>query len=196
MTCLALVLLVGGCQKMAPPALPAAVSGRPALEEQIAAVRSGGSTKIKIEGAIITDDDLQLLADLAPLESLVLQVPTEISDAGLAHLAGLMNLKTLNLKNSTVTDEGLAALAGLPRLELLRLGSSQVRGPGLRHIAELAELRHLILQKAPLADAGLAHLHGLGKLESLYVEETETTPEGLRALQKALPNLSHVHPHY
>ena len=57
-----------------------------------------------------------------------------MTDAGLAHLTGLENLKSLNLAANQVTDAGLVHLAGLTALEYLNLSRTQVTDVG---VAEL-----------------------------------------------------------
>lgn len=89
---------------------------------------------------------------------------TQVTDAGLAHLKGLTNLKSLDLYYTRVTDAGLVHLKGLKNLEWLRLEGTQV------------------------TDAGLVHLKGLTKLQTLSLYSTQVTPEGVKDLQQALPN--------
>jgi hypothetical protein len=215
--------IVAGCDRppTGPQAATGPSTSAPAEDSftiQVARVRAGESDRIKIEASEVGDSELLQLAgltglrhlvckrsratdhgltalrELTQLESLVLQGAPRVSDAGLSRLAGLMNLRTLNLGQTEVTDDGLVAVAGMTRLTLLRLGSSHVAGPGLAHLSGMQELRHLILQDAPLTDDGLSHLRGLRKLESLYVEQTRVTPDGIADLLRTFPHL-HVHPH-
>ncbi len=88
-----------------------------------------------------------------------------VTDADLAHLAGLTNLEGLYLSGTQVTDAGLAHLAGLTNLQELDLGNTQV------------------------TDAGLAHLAGLTNLVELYLTNTQVTDAGVEALRKKLPKL-------
>ncbi|MDO4570150.1 MAG: hypothetical protein Q4D38_07195, partial [Planctomycetia bacterium] len=53
---------------------------------------------------------------------------TNITDAGLAHLAGLTNLNWLGLENTNITDAGLAHLYGLTQLKSLSLPSKALQG--------------------------------------------------------------------
>ena len=60
-------------------------------------------------------------------------IGSEVTDAGLAHLAGLAALKFLHLNDTQVTDAGLAHLTGLTALEVLGLSGTQVTDAGLAH---------------------------------------------------------------
>ena len=60
-----------------------------------------------------------------------------------------------------MTDAGLAHLAGLTGLQRLYLGNTRVTDAGLAHLKELTGLRHLDLEETGVTDAGLAHLEGL-----------------------------------
>ncbi len=126
----------------------------------------------------VTDVDLKALGRLKSLRAPDLR-STEITDAGLKHLAGLKELaglKTLEqleifslscnrpgVTKSKVTDEGMKALAGLVNLRSLDLNSTQV------------------------TDAGLKHLAGLKKLRWLQLAGTKVTPLGVAGLQMELP---------
>jgi len=70
----------------------------------------------RIQGA---EEALAYVGHLRRLEALWLGSPT-MTDAGLAHLEGLTNLKLMNisLSGTRVTDTGLVHLKGLTRLRL------------------------------------------------------------------------------
>jgi YHS domain-containing protein len=91
---------------------------------------------------------------------------SQISDAGLANLAGLKNLTRLHLENTGVGDAGLAHLKGLTNLEYLNLYNTQV------------------------TDAGLANLTGLKNLKKLYLWQSKVTEAGAAELQKSLPEVA------
>ena len=63
-----------------------------------------------MEGTIPADGNgLAYLKDLPDLQRLDLSWSRKITDAGLAHLRGLMNLKDLTVGETKVTDKGIAA---------------------------------------------------------------------------------------
>ena len=65
-------------------------------------------------------------------------LPTaQITDAGMAHLKGLISLETLRLERTQVGDEGLAHLQGLTRLRSLDLwGCDKVTDVGFRALKD------------------------------------------------------------
>jgi internalin A len=52
------------------------------------------------------------------------------------------------------------------------------------------KLFHLNLSDTPITDAGLVSMKGLTKLESVMVGNTQVTDAGVKALNRALPNLT------
>jgi hypothetical protein len=135
----------------------------------------------------ISDAGLAHLAGLKQLKSLVFN-GTQITDGGLAHLTGLNQLQELDLGIFEITDAGIAHLAGLPRLKDLILSDTQITDDGLAHLAGLTQLQSLVLDRSQITDAGLAHLAGLSQLQSLSLRGTIVTDDGVKKLQKALPN--------
>jgi hypothetical protein len=53
-----------------------------------------------------------------------------ITDEGLVHVQGLVELETLNLFDTQVTDAGLAQLAGLKRLQKVFVFNTKVTAGG------------------------------------------------------------------
>jgi len=86
----------------------------------------------RIQGA---EDALAYVGHLRRLEALWLGPPT-MTDAGLAHLEGLTNLKLMNisLSGTRVTDTGLVHLKGLECLEGLDLRGTSVTGAGVSEL--------------------------------------------------------------
>ena len=105
-----------------------------------------------------------LLKDVANLVELDLGT-VQFTDADLAQLAGLTNLRVLHLEKTATADAQLAQLKGLKSLAYLNLYGTQV------------------------TDAGIPQLSGLTNLKSLYVFETAVTDAGIAALKQALPNV-------
>lgn len=135
-----------------------------------------------------------LLADNMPGEALnVLLANTQVSDAGLVHLAGLTKLTYLWLHNTKLTDAGLVHLKDLSNLVSLDLADTQITDSGLVHLAGLTKLTHLSLDSTQVTDAGLAHLTGLTKLEQLDLNNTRVTDAGVSELKRTLPNVAIYH---
>ena len=68
---------------------------------------------------------------------------TQVTDAGLAHLAG-MNLKKLTFPKEAATDIGLKHyLATVERPSTLSIGKWEVTDAGLVHLAGLTKLQSL-----------------------------------------------------
>ncbi|MCS7304746.1 MAG: leucine-rich repeat domain-containing protein [Thermoguttaceae bacterium] len=161
--------------------------------------------------------DENLLKELAGFEKLdVLELRrTEITDAGLEHLAGLKlkNLtipdqaktdlglkhylaaleepKELDLRLWKITDAGLAHLAGLKNLQVLNLWNTRITDAGLEHLAGLKNLQVLDLSFTQITNAGLEKLVELENLQELDVTGTnirKTTDVGYQKLKKAVPN--------
>ena len=128
----------------------------------------------------------------------------QATDAGLEHLKGLTNLRSLWLDNTQVTDAGLEHLKGLTSLQLLGLNRTKVTDAGLMHLKGLTSLQILGLDRTQVTDAGLVHLKGLTNLVSLDLENTEVADVGLehlkgldnlRILQEAVAHGPDVRPH-
>ena len=128
----------------------------------------------KLGGIIKFDSDLPFRPNwLQPLLGLklsgevvaVYNLPPKVTDADLAHVAGMTELKSLGLQNTQVTDAGLV------------------------HLARLAKLKTLSLDGTQVTDAGLAHLAGLAKLERLSLSRTRVTNDGASVFWKARPDV-------
>jgi internalin A len=146
----------------------------------------------------LSDADLEVLKELKQLAELAIDGASAdvlkarsrgaITDAGLANLRGMNDLKRLDIRNTRVTDAGLCHLKGLTTLESLLLMNMEITGPGLENLAGLHQLEFLSLWGTDVSDSGLDHLKGLSQLKRLDLERTKVTAAGVKRFQQALPN--------
>jgi hypothetical protein len=162
-----------------------------------------------------TDEGLRQVGAMKGLEELFVWDAVSVTDAGVAHLAGLGRLKNVHISKSKITDESLAVLSGLPRMEKLSLQNNHFSDAGLARLkgkgrlkmlaiglgdfrvtdAGVAALRGcealevLDLQGSNVTDQGLEHLRGLTKLKALWLSGTGVTDKGIERLRKAMPAL-------
>ena len=105
----------------------------------------------------------------------------------MVRLASIPKLQELAVAGAGITDAGLVHLRILTRLQGLTSGCS---------VPELRTTTPERIDPTPtvgprghkITDAGLEHLKGLKRLEELDLERTKVTDEGVKRLQKALPN--------
>src|SRR5262245_16466802 len=115
-----------------------------------------------------SDADFARLVGLERLQYVTASGP-KITDDGLAHLARLPALSSLNLIRPTITNGGLKQLAGASRLEELSLGGATVSNGTLENIDLLHELRTLQLFRTSITTLGMIQVAKLSKLQSLDV---------------------------
>ena len=144
----------------------------------------GEIVKVNLIG---TNAGLEHLKGLANLKTLFL-ADTQVTAAELEHLKGMTNLQTLYLAETQITDAGLVHLKGLTKLEYLNLGRTKITDAGLEHLKGLSKLQALYLWSTEITDTGLLHLKGLTKLGRLDLLRTNVTDAGVADLQQALPN--------
>src|SRR5262245_16413001 len=107
--------------------------------------------------ADVTDAALKELAGLKNLRRLDLSF-TQVTDAGLKELAGLTGLQTLNLDGDRISDAGLKGLSELTGLQTLELNTTRVTNQGLKELARLKNLKTLDLGFTKVTDAGMKEL--------------------------------------
>ena len=179
-------------------------------ENVAARLREAGAPQVRVEDGKLTDvsffraktpatdSTLELLIDehsRAPEHLTGLSLyGGEITDAGLAIIAKIPSIETLNLNQvgGGITDAGLVSLVqGLPNLRVLGLSGSSITDDGLRSIATLKHLNQLVLERTAIGNEGLAHLRNLPELEYLKLAGTQVTDDGLVHLT-TLPKLKHL----
>jgi hypothetical protein len=156
--------------------LPQVAAASPAVLEQLRASGAQalplcqGSNLLSIEytssAATTTDQQISLLAQVAP----------QVYD--------------LNLAGTKVTDSALSALDGMTNLHRLHLEKTAVTDAGLSHLKNLVSLEYLNLYHTDVTNAGLDQLQPLKKLKNLYLWQSKVTEDGADGLKKAIPTVS------
>ena len=119
----------------------------------------------------LSQEEFAAITRLDLLKMLRIEGGGVLSDAELIHLAECEQLERLSLTNTVVTDSGLAALARLPQLRSLNL-SCVATDAGLRDLAQSPSLRRLTVASPNMTDEGFdlvraanAHIESLRRGE-------------------------------
>ena len=136
---------------------------------------------------LIQDADLIGLGQLGELRRLALG-KADINGFGLASLVNLKHLKSLNVVNTHVDDSGMESIGRIVPLADLNLGGTRISDSGLKQLRSLTNLKALNLWGTDVSDVGLEYLKVLTNLSDLDLSGTRVTAEGVRELQKVLPN--------
>ncbi len=139
----------------------------------------------------VTDKALAQLESLPGLEALELSHNETVTDAQLAYLSPLKDLKTIYLFRTQIRGPGLIHLVGLRHLESIELGGTKLNDAGLEHLAKIKGLKWLRLNDTEITDSGVAHLAELRNLERLDLNNTDITDKSMASLGK-LENLKEL----
>ncbi|XP_071910881.1 uncharacterized protein [Coffea arabica] len=138
----------------------------------------------------ITDSDMESLAGLINLKELQIS-SVNITNIGVSYLEGLSNLISLTVEGCNVTASCLDPISAFRHLKVLNLGFNDVTDACLVHLKGLTRLESLNLDSTRVGDGGLANLVGLQGLRKLHLSDTEVGSEGLRHLS-GLTNLEEI----
>ena len=115
---------------------------------------------------------------------------TRVTDAGIAKLTALKQLRRLDISGSPVTPSGIKRLEGLQRLERLSIWNCTALDDSIAPtLAGLPHLTSVDLSYTGVGDATLKQLAGLGRLKEVYLTDTKVTGEAAEALRKSKPGV-------
>jgi hypothetical protein len=131
------------------------------------------------------DDWMPPLAKLTNLKVLRFTNNGKLTDAGMAHLAGLTKLENFSFVGTQMTGKSYARFEGFTKLTRVSHRGSLIDDEGLRQLCDhLPNLESLSLAHAKFTDVGAPHLAKLTKLKGLEVGASKATPQALKHIAK------------
>ena len=131
------------------------------------------------------DDWMPPLAKLTNLKVLRFTNNGKLTDAGMAHLAGLTKLENFSFVGTQMTGKSYARFEGFTKLTRVSHRGSLIDDEGLRQLCDhLPNLESLSLAHAKFTDVGAPHLAKLTKLKGLEVGASKATPQALTHIAK------------
>jgi hypothetical protein len=112
----------------------------------------------------MTDALLERVSHLDHVTSLQLNDSKKVTDAGLAHLARMPQLRHLDLSGCAITDRGLEVLRHLPQLEGIALIWTAVTDAGVANLSGCENLQRVDLFGTRTGDGAVKALVGKPKL--------------------------------
>src|SRR5262249_24350581 len=88
---------------------------------------------------------------------------------------------------ANVTDAGVAELKELTELREIMLAYSKITDDGVKHVNTFRNLESLSFYECRSTDKGMVQLKDLKKLRRLDLYLTDVTPAGVKELLNALP---------
>lgn len=145
---------------------------------------------LDLRGAEVSDADLAMLRHLPNLKHLSLY-GNPVTDAGLVHLAGLTKLETVTLRGTEVTGAGLQHLP-TDNLTALHLCNSKITAEDLAHTPVMPRLEKLKLNFMGFEDGVIEQLHVYPSLRHIELDQAKITDAGLARLLELNPGLLRV----
>lgn len=140
-------------------------------------------TEIDAQGGQVTQAGLAVVEKLPNLRFINLD-GTSIGDADVGLLTRAPALESVRLNGANLTDTGIAALGPLSNLRELVITRARLTREGFAEIATHQTLERLVIESTPLDDASFAILCGLKNLNFLSMGDTQVSDVGLMNLAK------------
>ncbi len=161
------------------------------IEHCMKDLSSGASDEIYLYGMHRTDDFLEHFRDMPEIHTVTLE-DTDISEAGMVHIATMPNLESLAIEIADrIGNASLEAIAEHPHIEKLHLYNTHISDNGLAFLKSLPSLDTLWLHWSwrgdRPTDAGLVHLKELSNLKTLIIGGDWISASGVEQLRNALP---------
>ena len=128
---------------------------------------TGKSTYVRAGQAL--PDDVVTIVELRLLDQ------STFTDADLAVVATLKDLRLLEIHNSRITGSGFEHLKNLTQLASVSFGYNPLKEEYLQHLAAFPALTRVALSKTKVGDAGIAVFHGNPRIQELWLLGTLIT---------------------
>ena len=146
---------------------------------EIAAVPALRVLHLHNVGREITGADFAPLANRTSLEAFHISVFPSIDDELCTHLAGLTNLRSLQLYTEKITDERLRQLRGLVNLRDFNIQATQSNGEILTELTQ-APLERIEVRR--ISEATASELKNYPNLTQLYVYDSSMSDQGIASI--------------
>jgi hypothetical protein len=145
--------------------------------------------KLRLAKTGIGTPGLEMLSRLE-LDELDISECSQVFDDSLVAVGKMKTLKRLNLWRDVISDAGVAHLSGLVNMTWLNLDNTHMGNPGLEHLRGMRNLTFLHLGSTYVTNEGMPLLAPLTALKDLKVTRTSVTEEGLKPLLETNPSLN------
>ncbi|MHA1536315.1 MAG: leucine-rich repeat domain-containing protein [Alphaproteobacteria bacterium] len=160
------------------------LSGTPlGSEAMVHVAKLTGLTSLDLNDTTLGDAGLEHLKTLPRLRRLSLSSAKGITAKGLAAVAQMPNLSSLNLQFVKINTE-IGALAGSKTLTHLTMMRSNLDDDGAIEIAKIRSLERLVIWKTRITDKGAAAIATLPHLKTLIISGTDITDAGLKSIAR------------
>ena len=141
--------------------------------------------RLVVSGPDIHEEAIAAIAASPSLKDVSIHFAQQLKDQDLVKLQSNNTIRDLKLVQVGISDEGLATLASMPALRTLELDYCKITGKGFA-AARRSTMANLAVQASSIDNAGIAEI---AKLESLSILGLSTmqgvTDEGLQSLKNA-----------
>lgn len=141
----------------------------------------------------VTDSGLTNLINLRKLQDLQLTSP-RVTSAGIKHLSTLTELQSLKLSGTMVDDAVFAHMQGMIQLEEIVLTETRVSDSRIADLLQFPKLASLDLEGTLVTDRCIDTLVKMKRLHFVRLSRTNVSSDGVKRLQKALPDATIVAP--
>ncbi|MEZ6107172.1 MAG: hypothetical protein R3B96_13895 [Pirellulaceae bacterium] len=121
----------------------------------------------------ISDVGLENIQNLKTITALDLSDCNQVTDKGVAIVAGFPKLRFIKLWGKSITDEGVLKLAALDNLEVVGLNDTAVTSEGMKAFRGKTSLKEIHLFRCTrVGDAGIAELAECTEMVHLNLRDT------------------------
>lgn len=151
-------------------------------------MRDGKIYELSVQCDGYTDQEYRLIGNLVHLRRISIS-GKNLNDRQLEMLAGMSKLESMMINGGELTDDGYRFFTNFPNLKSLSLfhpsrKQSTFTGAGLAHLKDLPSLRSLTFAGATAGDEALQAVGEITQLESFREWHNTETKQGLENLEK------------
>ena len=143
------------------------------------------TTQLFVPGKYLDDESFKQIGKMKCLKSLYVYQARQVTDKGIAHLAGLKDMTNLHITSTKMTDKSFSVFGEMESLSVLFLYGNYITDEGIQQLSPLKALVRLNVcgKQAdpdanretvtnPITDSSLAIFSGLPSLTMLEVRDT------------------------